>query len=73
MGQRMLGIMGKYGCYSSIGQLTISTVTVHLSSSHAEMLNNYLTDASGYIRRRFGSTLEGALKEKSVRGERVYV
>ncbi len=70
MGESMLGTLGKYGRYSPINQMMIPTVTVHLPSSHAEKLNNNSTDASGYNKCLFGSTLEAALTNKAIKGEK---
>jgi hypothetical protein len=67
----MLGTMCKYGYYSPTGQMAVPAYTVHSPSSHAEKLNNNCTDASGYNKRRFGSTLEVALMEKGVKGESI--
>jgi hypothetical protein len=67
----MLGTMGKYGYYLPNSQVATPSVTVHLPSSHLETLNNISTDASGYNKCLFGSTLEGALMEKSMKGEYV--
>jgi hypothetical protein len=69
MGESMLGTIGKYGYCLPNSQVATPTVTAHLPSSHAETLNNIRTDASGYNKCLFGSTLEGALKEKSMNGE----
>jgi hypothetical protein len=69
MGESMLGTMGKSGYCSPISQMAIPTGTVHLPSFHAEKLNNSHTDASGYNKCLFGSTLEAALMQKSVNGE----
>jgi hypothetical protein len=69
MGESMLGTMGKYGYYSPINQMAILAVTVHLPSSHAEKFNNNSTDASGYNNCLFGSTLEAALMNKTIKGE----
>jgi|YelNatPaOPRAMG01_1025707.scaffolds.fasta_scaffold79536_4 hypothetical protein len=65
----MLGTMSKSKYSSPNRQMTIRTITVHLPIPHAEMLNNNSIDACGYNKCLFGSTLEGALKEKTVRGE----
>ncbi len=66
----MLGSMGKYGCYVPADHLMVLAETVHLPSSHAEKLNNSPTDAFGYNKCRFGSTLEADLMVKSINGEK---
>ncbi len=70
MGETTLGTMGKYGYYSPLGPMGIPAVTVHLPSSHAEKLNNNSTDASGYNKCLFGSTLEASLMNKTIKGEK---
>lgn len=69
MGESTLGTLGKCGCSSPINRMAIPTDTVHLPSSHAEKLNNNCTDASGYNKCLFGSTLEAALMNKTIKGE----
>jgi len=41
----------------------------YLSKCHAEKLNNIHRDALGYNKRLFGSTLEAALMNGSMKGE----
>lgn len=53
---------------SNVG-ITRPTLLGYLSSCHAEKLNNIYSDALGYNKRLFGSTLEAALMKGSVNGE----
>jgi hypothetical protein len=67
--ETMLYCMGKNAsCSSNVDSLT-SVGIGHLSSCHAETLNNCLVDAFGYNNCLFGSTLEVALMNESVIGE----
>ncbi len=68
MGETMLG-MSNNACYIPVLAVASSANINRLSSSHAEKLNNIHTDALGYNKCLFGSTLEGALMERSVNGE----
>jgi hypothetical protein len=69
--ETMLDCMHENGSYSSNVCITCSALPGYLSSCHAEKLNSIYSDAFGYNKRLFGSTLEAALMTGSVNGENI--
>ncbi|MCW3999375.1 MAG: hypothetical protein NWE93_03965 [Candidatus Bathyarchaeota archaeon] len=70
MGETTLGYLSETGCSAPATYLSFSSKPAHLASHHVDNLKYGYTDAFGYNKRRFGSTLEVALMEKIINGEK---
>ena len=65
-----LGNLQKNAHCLTIAQWASSITFTHLPSNHADKLKYGQTDALGYNKCRFSSTLEAALMNKSMKGEK---
>ena len=71
MEESTLGNLQKYSHCLPIVQWVFSENFVHLPSNYADKLKYGHTDALGYNKCRFSSTLEAALMNKSMKGEKI--
>jgi hypothetical protein len=71
VGETMLGYLKEIGCCVPFAYVTAHQNFVHLPSCHVDKFKYGITDALGYNKCRFGSTLEAALMEKSINGEKI--
>ena len=71
MDEGMLGCMREGIHLSRIFHISALDSSVHLKCNFADNLKYTRTDALGYNECLFGSTLEAALREKSMKGENI--
>jgi hypothetical protein len=70
MGETMLGYLGTNKHYPPAAYYTPHRNPAHLPIYHVDNLKYGYTDALGYNKCLFGSTLEVTLMENSIKGEK---